>query len=769
MIPHTPSDWITDVKATCTEEGKKHTECSICKTTLQEGTIDKIAHTESEWIIDKAATCTEDGSRYTKCTVCEATLTTETIPALGHDYSEWTVVKEATCTTDGMEARLCERDNFTEGRTVEKMGHNYVNNICTVCGEYDPNYSDEYTEGLIFTLNDKGTEYSVTGYSQSTPKVIIPAIYKGLRVTSIGDKAFYNCSGLTSITIPNSVTSIGVSAFQYCGLTNIIIGNSVTSIGDDAFAFCSSLTSVTIPDSVTSIGSGAFLKCISLTGVYISDIAAWCNISFSYNSMNNQDVQSNPLCRAGNLYLNGTLVTELVIPDSVTSIGDSAFYECSSLTSVTIPDSVTSIGGDAFAFCISLTSITIGNSVTSIGACAFYECSKLTSVYYMGTEEEWKSITVGTNNTPLTSATFYYYGETQSGTEGLVFTLNSAGTEYSVTGCTQSNPNVVIPSIYKGLRVTSIGDKAFYNCSSLTSVMIPNSVTSIGDYAFEYCSKLTSVTIPDSVTSIGLGVFSICARLQSITIPFVGGSKETASDTYQYPFGYIFGSIWYSTSVITTQYYYDSSTSSTTSTAYCIPASLKSVTVTGGNILYGAFSNCSGLTSVTIGNDVTSIGDGAFYGCESLTSVTIPNSVASIGNYAFYGCESLTSVTIPNSVASIGNYAFYGCESLTSVTIPNSVASIGNYAFSNCSSLTYVTIGSGVTSIGQYAFYNCNSLTVVTFKNTIGWSCFSDCAFIAGNTIPSYYLDNSATAAKYLTSTYCKYYWTVEVADKWIY
>jgi hypothetical protein len=122
-IAHTESEWIIDKAATCTETGKRHTECSVCKTTLQEETIDKIAHTPSEWIIDKAATCTEDGSRYTKCTVCEATLTTETIPALGHDYSEWTVVKAATCTKEGMEARLCERDNFTEGREIAKTAH----------------------------------------------------------------------------------------------------------------------------------------------------------------------------------------------------------------------------------------------------------------------------------------------------------------------------------------------------------------------------------------------------------------------------------------------------------------------------------------------------------------------------------------------------------------------------------------------------------------------------------------------------------------------
>ncbi|MBR2458888.1 MAG: leucine-rich repeat domain-containing protein, partial [Bacteroidaceae bacterium] len=190
----------------------------------------------------------------------------------------------------------------------------------------------------------------------------------GNSVTSIGDAAFYSCKGLTSVTIPNSVTSIGNCAFQYCsGLTSVTIGNSVTSIGGSAFWGCSRMTSVTIPNSVTSIGSnafwscygmtsvtignsvtsienGAFEGCSSLTSVHISDIAAWCNIDFA-------DYYSNPLLCAHHLYFNGEEVKDLVIPNSVTSIGDNAFRNCSCLTSVTIPNSVTSIGNYAFAYC----------------------------------------------------------------------------------------------------------------------------------------------------------------------------------------------------------------------------------------------------------------------------------------------------------------------------------------------------------------------------------------------------------------------------------
>ena len=191
--------------------------------------------------------------------------------------------------------------------------------------------------------------------------------------------------------------------------------------------------------------------------------------------------------------------------------------------------------------------------------------------------------------------------------------------------------------------VTSIGDFAFEDCSKLTNVTIPDSMTSIGSNAFYNCSGLTNVTIPDSVTSIGSAAFSGCSGLTSITIPFVGNrAGVTASDTYQYTFGYIFGTSSYTGGTKTEQYYYGSSKSSTTHDTYYIPSSLMSVTVTGGNILYGAFYNCSGLTSVTIGNSVTSIGSYAFSWCTGLTSVVIPDSVTSIGEKAFVCC-ALTS------------------------------------------------------------------------------------------------------------------------------
>ena len=306
------------------------------------------------------------------------------------------------------------------------------------------------------------------------------------------------------------------------------------------------------------------------------------------------------------------------------------------------------------------------------------------------------------------------------------YSVTSIG-KYAFDGCTKLT-SVTIPD-----SVTIIESAAFYGCSGLTSVTIPASVKSIDRIAFYNCSGLTSMTIPNSVTSIGDSVFHGCSGLTQITLPFVGACRGNAGSAGSL-FGYIFGTSEYTGGTVTYQSY---ATYGSASGSYYIPSKLRVVTVTDETIFgYGAFSGCNKLTSVTIPNGVTSIGEWAFKGCSKLTSVTIPGSVTSIGDCAFGAyeyatrCSSLTSVTIGNGVKSIGKKAFYQCTGLTSVTIPDSVTSIGDSAFYQCSSLTSMTIGNGVRTIGKNAFSRCSGLTNITIGNgvtSIGQNAFSGC------------------------------------------
>ena len=521
---------------------------------------------------------------------------------------------------------------------------------------------NKYTGNVIIpsTVTYNSVAYSVTGigsyafnYCTSLTSITIPN-----SVTSIGNNAFSHSDGLTEITIPNSVTYIGSYAFEYCdGLTEITIPNSVTYIEKRAFMYCTGLTSVTIPNSVTSIGGRAFQECTSLTSITIpNSVTSIDNTAFRYCysltsivvDEENSVYDSREGCNAIIETATNTLVIgckNTTIPNSVTSIGYQAFSGCDGLTEITIPNGVTSIGYSAFGFCTGLTGITIGNSVTSIGYYAFQGCNSLTSIEIPNSVT---SIGVGAFNEcfGLANIVIDENNNVYDSREGCNAIIETA-TNTLIAGC----KNTTIPG-----SVTSIGERAFYGCTGLTSIEIPNGVTSIGESAFRGCSGLTSVTIPNSVTSIGDDAFGFCTGLTGIAI---GNSVTTIGDY--------------------------------------------------------AFVGCEGITSVTIPNSVTNIGVYAFWGCSGLTSVTIGNCVTTIGYLAFYGCSGLTSVTIGNSVTEIGWEAFYNCSNLTDIYFASN-PTIGDDAIPSTAT-RHLTITD--SDAADFNTANANTYTDVSYTRTI--------------------------------------------------
>ena len=406
---------------------------------------------------------------------------------------------------------------------------------------------NDYTINGISYTKLGGDSVEVGKNTNAKGAIIIPEMVMTYRVVGIGDAAFLGCTGLTSVTIPNSVTSIGISAFYGCsslpsitipnsvtsigsyafrgctGLTFITIPNSVISIGDYAFYGCTGLSSITIPNSLTNIGEYTFKGCTSLTSVTIGESVSEigksafesCNslTSVVWNAINcaNFIIPYAPFPNSvtsftfgekvehvpANLCYNMSVLTSVMIPNSVTSIGSSAFRGCSSLTSVSIPEGVTSIAGFTFNGCSNLTSVTIPNSVTSIGAYAFFECGNLTS------------ITIPDGVTSIESVTFC--GCSSLTSVMIPNSVTSIGSS-AFQGCS-SLTSVSIPE-----GVTSIGYCAFWGCSSLTFVAIPNGIKRIGDWAFAECSSLTSIELLTSLSSIGYETFRGCSKLTDIYV-----------------------------------------------------------------------------------------------------------------------------------------------------------------------------------------------------------------------------------------------------------
>ena len=526
---------------------------------------------------------------------------------------------------------------------------------------------EELKEAIV---DERGVKYSKDGRKLLKVTEGLGGAYsikEGTRI--ICDSAFSWCRSLSKIVIPASVTSIGDSAFWECrSLSKIVIPSSVTSIGDSAFYSCTSLKYISIPKSVICLNGNPFvdwngkLECLSPNFVYEDDVLFNKDksriISFINQNIKSYVIPSSVTSIGDSAFSDCSSLSKIVIPYSVTNIGDSAFSGCS-LSKIVIPTSVTSIGKGAFWGCHSLSKIVIPTSVTSIGDSAFEDCSFLSEIVIPAS---------------VTSIGNRAFSDCHSLSKIVIpSSVTSIGDSAFEDCCSLSE--IVIPS-----SVTSIGDSAFYRCLSLSKIIIPSSVTSIGNSAFSGCDSLSEIVIPSSVTSIGDWAFSGCSLLKYISIPksviclngnpFVrwNGKLECLSPNYIYEDDVLFNK--------------DKS---------------RIISFRNRNV-----------ESYVIPSSVNSIGNHAFGGCYSLSEIVISSSVNSIGDGAFSGCHSLSKIAIPSSVTSICDGAFWRCSSLSKIVIPYSVTSIGNRAFGRCSSLSEIVIPSSVTSIGRCAFYNCN-------------------------------------------------------------
>ena len=622
--------------------------------------------------------------------------------------------------------------------------------LCAVCAGAE-------TGDFKYDVIDDGTA-EITGYNGSAEKLEIPKKIAGKSVTSIGYRAFEDCTSLTSITIPDSVTEISSSAFSGCTrLTSVTIPDSVTSIDFSAFYNCTSLKEVTIPASVTFIGDYAF-------GYYYDDVVDGFRINYVKNTEGHKYAAVNGFTeevyletivkKDRTLSINGCYGggESITIPSeidgvAVTEISDEAFLNNSQILTFTIPESIEKIGEHAIGF-----------------------------RYY---DSKYRMIHGVTINYVKNSEGHRYAVENEFTDEVYLLTKADENGGLWITRCICSNETYDIPSKIDGQPVIGIGESAFEG-NRLKSITIPDSVTNIGDCAFVDCLSLKKVSIPESVSHIGENAFGVytektehkkwengeeyikyyCKPLEDFTIEYV---KNTVGHLYALDAGFttepcyfIVNTLSDGTTEVAKGHYANVEDFDLT-----IPAVVNGKKVT--RIADKAFCGCDKMLSVSLPDTITYIGENAFSDCSALqsievnksnkhfstedgvlynadksllicypmgnksTSFIIPDSVKNIGEGAFIDVKNLTDVTIPNSVTSIDNSAFSNCSNLKSVTIPASVTEIRSCAFLNCANLTSVTIPDSVTSIGSYAFANCANLTSITIPASvteIGWFAF---------------------------------------------
>lgn len=635
-------------------------------------------HTWSEWETSKEASC-KAGEEKRICIDCEESEVRTVEPTEGHTFGAWQTTAIATCTTEGKHTRTCTVCGQSESETVAAQGdHQFDAHSCTSCGM-------AVTAGLAYT--DLGTSYAVSGMGDVTDThIVVPAIYEGKPVRKIAAGAFAGES-IQSVTLPTSVVMIEAGAFEGCeALATLSLPSTLAIVGDRAFANCISLPAISVPIGTVAFGDGAFAGCEALRAVSVSSLTVWCRTVF-------EDFDSNPLSNGADFYLNGTRLSTLEVPSNIASLSAYCFYGCTSLERVWLHAYVDSIGTGALSHCANLVSLEAEGGMVE------------------------KKVDGIMQTVP---ATYISIGNCIITSKSSALTVGCKTSEIPADGA-----------------VLSISGYAFFNCIGLESVVVPEGVVSVSASAFISCYDLVSVTLPDTVTAIGSGAFADCTALHTLTVPFVGNSATVSQYSSNSLFGYIFGTTAYEGYSAVEQVFQKNEEGDIDNKTFYIPDSLRVVTVTGGEIYYGAFSGCASLVEITLPKTATVVGFQSLYGCSSLEKLTLPfagHSATATFNTHFgyaFGATSyfenegfvpatLQSVTLCSN-ADVAAWAFYHCGNLQSVTLAGKTPHIGEGAFSGCGSLLEITLPAQLESIGTQAFGGCGRLAAVSAAGGATW------------------------------------------------
>ncbi len=681
---------------------------------------------------------------------------------------------------DGVAVDKCTRDGSTSETTSSgSEKYKYYTPITSKYG-YSGASKGLDASGNTYTIFDyelnNQNKAKITGYHGNVSALRIPETLDGYEVVEIGGSVFKNNTQLRIVVIPDSVTSIGSSAFSGCSnLSSVTLSKGVTYLGGNAFYNCDRLTSIVIPKSLENTGETPFNNCSKLVDV-------------TFETGTTQVISS--------LFANCDGIQQINIPEGIVSIGESAFSNCANLitvsisetvidinerafektavTKIVIPDSVTYIGPNAFANCNTLNDVVLSNNLMTIGYSAFGECDSI------------KSIKIPKSLSKIQLLHDYWSGGPFNGCTSLKEVIFEEGiteiADYTLYGC-DGLTEISIPE-----SVVKIGSGAFSNCEALSSVEMFDSVTSvqesafantalagikfsdaityIGPGAFKNCTFLKEVILPNSLQTIGYDAFGECDALEKIYIPkslsrvqllydyWSGGPFYGCSNVKSVVFeegteGVISYLFYGCDGLMNIDFVENIDTIGNSAFNGC--TSLTSVKLSQSIIGEYAFNGCSSLSSVIYQENVKVLKKSAFAGCSSLKEVDISESVTEVGEEVFKGCTSLEKVLLSKKITAMPYGIFDGCTSLASIVIPASVTKINNFAFRDCTALASVTMSPNTQSIGNYAFYNCDALTSIDIPDSVtslGNYCFSGCETLSDvnlgtgiTTIPSYAFD----------------------------